>query len=85
MLQKYAWPQPDGKFVIHDVPAGAHLLDIAAVGLMYPQVKYYRHAALHSHMVATLKCDLKPTNMNAAAIGRQRPGWWPRAGHFGRE
>ncbi len=38
-IQKYAWPQPDGKFAIHNVPAGSHLLDVAAVGLVYPQVR----------------------------------------------
>ena len=37
-IQKYAWPQPDGRFAIYNVPAGSHLLDVAAVGLVYPQV-----------------------------------------------
>jgi hypothetical protein len=35
--QKYAWPQPDGAFVFHGVPAGSHMLDLAAINVIYPQ------------------------------------------------
>lgn len=85
LLQKYAWPQPDGKFVIHNVPAGSHLLDIAAVGLTYPQVRFSRHATVLSFVLAEVQCDLRMRVTNAAATRRQRTGRWPRPGHFGRQ
>ena len=34
----YGWPQADGQFAIHNVPEGTHLLDVNAIGLVYPQV-----------------------------------------------
>lgn len=54
MLQKYAWPQPDGKFAIHNVPAGSHLLDIAAIGLTYPQLRLDVSAQGGGRVLATL-------------------------------
>lgn len=39
IIQMYAWPQADGKFVIHGLPAGSHLLDVLSVNLVYPQVE----------------------------------------------
>ncbi|KAK9806592.1 hypothetical protein WJX73_005689 [Symbiochloris irregularis] len=36
--QVYAWPQASGRFAFHEVPAGSHLLDILAVGAVYPEV-----------------------------------------------
>lgn len=38
LIHSYGWPQPDGNFVLHNVPAGSHMLDIAAIGVIYPQV-----------------------------------------------
>lgn len=35
----YGWPQADGQFAIHNVPEGTHLLDVNAIGLVYPQVR----------------------------------------------
>ena len=34
-----AWPKSDGGFVLHGVPEGAHLLDVYAIGLVYPQAR----------------------------------------------
>lgn len=39
--QVYAWPQASGRFAFHEVPAGSHLLDILAVGAIYPEVDSY--------------------------------------------
>lgn len=36
--QIFGWPKADGSFSIHGVPEGTHLLDVIALGLIYPQV-----------------------------------------------
>lgn len=36
--QRLAWPVASGKFSFPEVPHGSHLLDILAVGVLYPQV-----------------------------------------------
>lgn len=35
--QRLAWPVASGKFSFPEVPHGSHLLDILAVGVLYPQ------------------------------------------------
>ena len=32
-------PREDGHFVFHDVPPGTHLLEVAAMGYLYPPVR----------------------------------------------
>lgn len=35
----FAWPRADGAFTFHGVPEGVHLLDVNAIGLLYPQIR----------------------------------------------
>ena len=35
---RLAWPLASGKFSFQEVPHGSHLLDVLAVGMIYPQV-----------------------------------------------
>ena len=36
--QQLAWPQASGKFAFQNVPKGVHLLDVLAIGAIFPQV-----------------------------------------------
>lgn len=36
-IVRYAWPRGDGRFRIPSVPAGSHLLEVSAIGMIYPQ------------------------------------------------
>ncbi|KAK9851122.1 hypothetical protein WJX84_000760 [Apatococcus fuscideae] len=37
--QQLAWARPDASFRFHEVPPGSHLLDVVAMGLVFPQVR----------------------------------------------
>ena len=36
--QQLSWLRPDRTFRFHQVPAGSHLVDVVAMGLVFPQV-----------------------------------------------
>lgn len=38
-IVRYGWTRGDGRFKIPNVPVGSHLLEIAAIGLLYPEVR----------------------------------------------
>lgn len=46
-----AFPKRDGTFVLHDVPAGTHLLDVDCMGLIFPQV--WRPHTLRPHLLGS--------------------------------
>ncbi|KAK9821697.1 hypothetical protein WJX74_009760 [Apatococcus lobatus] len=37
--QQLSWLRPDRTFCFHKVPAGSHLVDVVAMGLVFPQVR----------------------------------------------
>ena len=40
----FSWPRADGSFTFNGVPEGTHLLDVNAIGLVYPQVSLTWHS-----------------------------------------
>ena len=50
--QQLAWARPDASFRFHEVPPGSHLLDVVAMGLVFPQVR------LHHTLLEVQRMDL---------------------------
>ena len=43
-IVRYGWTRGDGRFKIANVPVGSHLLEVSAIGLLYPEVQITRDA-----------------------------------------
>ena len=38
-IVRYGWTRGDGRFNIPNIPVGSHLLEVSAIGLLYPEVR----------------------------------------------
>ncbi len=53
-IVRYGWTRGDGRFKIPNVPVGSHLLEVSALGLLYPEVRQTANALVLSFHVGCI-------------------------------